>query len=60
LRTENDAANVWEQSIAGGEPRQLTRFTSGRIFNFDWSGDGKRLVMTRGSISRDVVLLNLK
>ena len=60
LRTENGAFNVWEQSIAGGEPRQLTRFTSGRIFNFDWSVDGKRLVMTRGSITRDVVLLNLK
>lgn len=60
LRADNGVFNVWEQRLAGGEPRQLTRFTSGRIFNFNWSLDGKRLVMTRGSISRDVVLLNLK
>jgi len=59
-RADNGVFNVWEQRQPGGAPRQLTRFTSGRIFNFDWSPDEKRLVMTRGSISRDVVLLNLQ
>jgi hypothetical protein len=51
--------NVWEQQLAGGASKQLTRFTSGRTFTFQWSRDG-RLVMTRGSVSRDVVLLDPK
>ena len=59
LRSEGDVFNVWERQLAGGASKQLTRFTSGRIFTFEWSRDG-RLVMTRGSVSRDVVLLELK
>jgi Tol biopolymer transport system component len=58
LLTRSGATNVWEQSIAGGEPKQFTKFTSGRIFDFDWSADGKQLVLTRGETSSDVVLLS--
>jgi DNA-binding winged helix-turn-helix (wHTH) protein/Tol biopolymer transport system component len=50
-------ANLWEQPLAGGEPRQLTTFSSGRIYDFNWSADGKRLLMTRGDLNGDVVLL---
>ncbi len=50
-------ANIWEQLLAGGEPRQLTAFASGRIYDFNWSADGKRLLMTRGDLNGDVVLL---
>ena len=57
--SEGDVFNVWEQQLAGGASKQLTRFTSGRIFTFQWSRDG-RLAMTRGSVSRDVVLIELK
>ena len=41
--------NIWEQPLNGGPPRQLTNFPSGRIFdfNFNWSRDGKRLLMAR-------------
>jgi len=60
LRSDGGGFNVWEQPIAGGPAKQLTRFTSGRIFNFYESLDGKRLVMTRGSLSHDVVLLTFK
>jgi hypothetical protein len=59
-RDENGVFNVWERPLGGGAPKQLTRFTSGQILNFNWSPDEKRLVMTRGSISHDVVLLNLQ
>jgi eukaryotic-like serine/threonine-protein kinase len=58
LVIQNGAANIWEQPLAGGEPRQLTKFTSGLIFDFNWSSDGKRLLMTRGSGSSDVILLS--
>jgi DNA-binding winged helix-turn-helix (wHTH) protein/Tol biopolymer transport system component len=57
LQLRDGVSNVWEQPLLGGEPRQLTRFTSGRIFNFAWSEDEKRLFLTRGSASSDVVLL---
>jgi hypothetical protein len=47
-----------QQPVAGGEPQQFTKFSSGRIFDFDWSADGKQLLLTRGETSRDVVLLS--
>ena len=56
-RFENGAANVWEQRLEGGEPKQLTRFPSGQIADFNWSADGKRLLITRGDVASDVVLL---
>jgi Tol biopolymer transport system component len=58
LLTRSGATNLWEQSLAGGEPRQFTKFSSGRIFDFDWSADGKQLLLTRGETSSDVVLLS--
>jgi hypothetical protein len=51
--------NLWEQSLAGGEPQQFTKFSSGRIFDFDWSSDGKQLLLMRGDKISDVVLLSL-
>jgi len=56
--TRNGVTNLWEQTVAGGGPRQFTQFTSGRIFDFDWTGDGKQLLLVRGETSSDVVLLS--
>jgi hypothetical protein len=39
-------------------PRQLTKFKSDLILRFDWSRDGKRLVLARGTLSSDVVLIS--
>jgi len=58
LETRDQATNVWEQPLAGGVPKQLTHFASERIFNFNWSPDGKRLLVTRGNFSSDVVLIS--
>jgi DNA-binding winged helix-turn-helix (wHTH) protein/Tol biopolymer transport system component len=55
--TDKDAANIWEQPVTGGAPKQLTRFTSVRIYDFRWSPDGTRLLLTRGNFTNDVVLL---
>jgi Tol biopolymer transport system component len=56
--TRKGATNVWEQPLAGGEPHPVTDFTSGRIFAFSWSRDGKQLYVARGSETSDVVLLS--
>jgi len=58
LQTRNGATNLWQQPISGGKPFQLTTFTSGEIFRFNWSLDRKQLLFTRGSTTSDVVLLN--
>jgi Tol biopolymer transport system component len=56
--TQNGASNIWEQPLKGGPPHQLTKFNSGVIFNFSWYTDGKRLLLCRGEVSSDVVLLS--
>jgi len=58
LLDRDQAANLWEQSFAGGSPRQVTKFTSGKIFDFNWSVDGKQLLLCRGETAADVVLVN--
>jgi DNA-binding winged helix-turn-helix (wHTH) protein/Tol biopolymer transport system component len=58
LLTRNGATNLWEQPVAGGEPQQFTKFSSGRIFDFDWSADGKQLLLARGETTSNVVLLS--
>jgi DNA-binding winged helix-turn-helix (wHTH) protein/Tol biopolymer transport system component len=57
LQIRDGISNIWAQPLDGGSPRQLTHFTSGRIFDFTWSTDYSRLFLTRGSVSSDIVLL---
>ena len=50
-------SNIWIQPLDGSPAKQLTDFKSDRIFSFDWSPDGKWLVLSRGPEQRDVVLM---
>lgn len=52
-----DISNVWTQAVTGGEPKKITDFTADRIFSFDWSKDGKRVVYARGALRNDLVLI---
>jgi Tol biopolymer transport system component/predicted Ser/Thr protein kinase len=56
--TRNGAGNIWEQSLTGGDPHQITHFTSGLIFDFSWSRDGKQLLLSRGDRTSDVVMIS--
>ena len=58
LLTRKGASNVWEQPLAGGERHQVTDFTSGHIFGFSWSRDGKQLFLAKGIRTSDVVLIS--
>lgn len=51
-------SNIWSISVDGGSPRQLTDFKSDQLFWFDWSRDGRQLVVARGSVTTDVVLIS--
>jgi Tol biopolymer transport system component len=55
--TQNGVSNLWEQPLSGGKPKQLTRFTSSQIFDFNWTRDHTRLLMSRGTESHDAILL---
>ncbi len=57
LFTREGARNVWAQPIEGGTPYKVTNFASGDAFSFAWSPDGKTLLMTRGAVKSDVVLI---
>jgi eukaryotic-like serine/threonine-protein kinase len=55
--TNKGVGNIWRQPVPKGVPRQVTNFTSGQIFSFDWSSDGKQLYAARGSALSDIVLI---
>lgn len=52
------ATNLWEQPLKGGSAQQLTSFKAGQIYDFSWSRDRKRLLLTRGQTTRDVFLID--
>jgi len=54
---EQDQRNLWQQPLDGRPARPLTKFTDARILEFGWSPDGKRLVLARGQVADDLVLL---
>jgi Tol biopolymer transport system component len=57
VSTVQGVSNVWRQSLTGGEPRPLTDFKENRIFFFDWSRTERKLVLVRGSDTRDLILV---
>ena len=55
--TRGGVTNVWRQPLPSGALKQLTHFASAMIFSGTWTGDGKTLVLARGTASADIVLL---
>ncbi len=55
--TKKSIGNLYSQPIDGSEPKQLTNFTSSRIYSFDFSPDGKQIICARGELSGYVALL---
>jgi serine/threonine protein kinase/Tol biopolymer transport system component len=49
--------NLMLQPLAGGACQTLTTFADGSIANYQWSADGKRILLTHYVQTRDVVLL---
>ena len=56
-KEQNGADNIWRLPLNGGAPKKLTHFGSGHIWQFAWSPDGKKLALTRGPVSQDVVII---
>ena len=56
--TRDGISNIWSMPIAGGAPKQLTNFTSDQIAWFDLSRDGKPTLFSRGTTTKDVVMIS--
>lgn len=52
-----DRANLYRLPLDGGEPERLTDFDDRRMYWFGLAPDGETLVISRGDLSRDAVLL---
>ena len=52
-----DRANLWRQPLDGSEPERLTNFGELRLYWWEFSPDGETLVVNRGELSRDPVLM---
>ena len=55
-RPAGGGINIFNQPLSGGEPKQITDFDSGVIASFDWTADGK-LVVVRAEVRSDAVLI---
>lgn len=53
----DSVSNIWILPLAGGEPRQLTKFQERRIYSFDVSRTDGRLVFSCGHDVRDALLI---
>jgi serine/threonine protein kinase len=60
IQREAGASNLWNKALSGGPPKQLTRFSSDQIFDFDITADGKQFVCSRGTVVTDVILIKDK
>jgi Tol biopolymer transport system component len=54
---EEGVDNLWRQPLDGSPGRQLTNFTSLKIYSYQWSPDGKSLALVRGDSPSDLVLI---
>jgi serine/threonine protein kinase len=57
LLAREGVKNIWAQPLDGKPIYPVTNFASGDAFGFDWSPDGKTLVISRGAQRSDVVLM---
>jgi eukaryotic-like serine/threonine-protein kinase len=56
--SRNGVSNLWSQPVDGRPPKQMTNFATGLIFDFTWSYDSKQLVLARGTVNSDAILIS--
>lgn len=57
LSNRGGVQNLWRQSLDGEAAVPITDFRSGRIFNYQWDAGGKILMISRGSVNNDLILV---
>lgn len=54
---DGKAGNIATRTLDGLPPKQITNFTSGRIYRVNYTADGKRLLLARGYAVNDAFLV---
>lgn len=54
----NGTYNLWSQALQGGKAKQITNFTSGQIYRFARSRDGKGFVLALSHESSDIIQIS--
>jgi Tol biopolymer transport system component len=49
--------NIWKQPLDGSPAEQITQFTEDEIYYYDRNGNGDSLVLARGRLLRDIILV---
>jgi Tol biopolymer transport system component len=57
VKTSGGVSNIWRRPLNGGEPKQVTSFTSERITSSAVEPNGKWLALARGKTTSDVALI---
>jgi Tol biopolymer transport system component len=57
LYTTSERTNIWKQPAMGGTREQLTNLPDQWVLRFALSPNGKSILLSRGTASRDAVLL---
>jgi Tol biopolymer transport system component len=57
VATRSGVANLWRQPLDGSKPAQLTNFPAELIAGLSLATDGKRIALSRGHSTLDVVLI---
>jgi hypothetical protein len=56
-RLDRGVNNLFGIPLTGGEPTQVTKFSQGTFSSYDWTADG-RLVLVRMETRSDIVLIS--
>jgi Tol biopolymer transport system component/DNA-binding winged helix-turn-helix (wHTH) protein len=57
VNSTNGISNIWKLPLDGGTPTKLTDFKDSYIFAYEWTRDGKRLLLARGNLISDAVII---
>lgn len=58
IANEGEVSNIWVKPVHGGAAKKLTNFQTETVVAFDWSPDGKQLLISRGTKTSDVVIIS--
>ena len=58
IASQKGTTNLWVQPLDGKQPKRLTDFPNGDVYNFAYSHDGSRLFLARGFQIRDAILIS--
>jgi DNA-binding beta-propeller fold protein YncE len=57
INYNSGVSNLWKVNVADGSTSAVTNFKSGRVYNFAYTADGKKLALARGTVESDVVVI---